>query len=73
MYPAINDTHIFGLPIPKIDTTIEAQVVGNIHDAKAAKMRTAQLLESAKRTVEIAIENGEAAAMAYLNQNQGAS
>ena len=36
MYPAINAAHIFGLHIPKIDTTSETQVVDNMHDAKAA-------------------------------------
>lgn len=71
MYPAINDTHIFTLPIPKIDTTIEAQIVGNMHDAKAAKVQATRLLEAAKRAVEIAIENGEAAAMAFLDQAEG--
>ena len=73
MYPAINDTHIFTLPIPKIDTTIEAQIVGNMHDAKAGKVQATRLLEAAKRAVEIAIENGEAEAIAFLDQVEGAS
>lgn len=73
MYPAINDAHIFGLPIPKIGTTIEAQVVNNMRYAKAAKVQAAQLLEAAKRTVEIAIENGEAVAMTFLNQAEETS
>ena len=73
MYPAINDAQIFGLHIPKIDRTIEAQVVDNIHDAKAAKVQAVQLLEAAKHAVEIAIEDTEDAAMAFLDQIEGAS
>jgi hypothetical protein len=71
MYPAITDAHIFALPIPKIDTAVEAQVVGNHRDAKAAKAQAAQLLEAAKRAVEIAIEDGEAAAIRFLDDLQG--
>ena len=73
MYPAINDADIFRLPVPKICATIEAQVVNNMRYAKAAKVQAAQLLEAAKRTVEIAIENGEAVAMTFLNQAEETS
>ena len=73
MYPAINDSHIFTLPIPKIDTTIEAQIVNNMHYARVAKLQAARLLEAAKRAVEIAIENGEAAAIDFLDQAEGES
>ena len=68
MYPAINDSHIFTLPIPKIDTTIEAQIVNDMQYARVAKLQAARLLEAAKRAVEIAIENGEAAAIDFLDQ-----
>lgn len=67
MYPAITDAHIFSLPFPQIDVAMEAQVVANIRDARQAKAKAAQLLEAAKRAVEIAIEDGETAALAFLD------
>jgi len=73
MYPAITDAHIFGLPFPQIDAAVEAQVVANIRDARQAKARAARLLETAKRAVEIAIEDGEPAALAFLDAAEGTS
>ena len=73
MYPAINAAHIFGLHIPKIDTTSETQVVDNMHNAKAAKVQAARLLETAKQAVEIALEDGEDTAIAFLNQAKGSN
>jgi len=73
MYPAITDAHIFGLPLPQIDAAVETQVVANIRDARRAKAQAAQLLEAAKRAVEIAIEDGEPAALAFLDAAEGTS
>ncbi|MBN7759494.1 hypothetical protein JYP46_21960 [Nitratireductor aquimarinus] len=67
MYPAITDAHIFGLPFPQIDAAVETQIVANIRDARKAKAQAAQLLEAAKRAVEIAIEDGESAALDCLD------
>ena len=71
MYPAINDTHILTLPIPKIDMAIEAQIVGNMRDAKAAKVQATQLREAAKLAVDIAIEESEANAIRFLDRLEG--
>ena len=73
MYPAITDAHIFGLPFPQIEAVVEAQVVDNIREARKAKAQAAQLLEAAKCAVEIAIEDGEPAAMAFLDDVEGAN
>lgn len=73
MYPAITDAHIFSLPLPQIDASVEVKVVANICEAREAKAQAAQLLETAKRAVEIAIENGEPAAVAFLDAAEGAS
>ena len=73
MYPAISDAHIFGLPIPEIDAAVELQIVGQVHAAKATKAQVGTLLETAKRAVEIALEDGEAPAMNFLDQAEGAS
>lgn len=72
MYPAVTEAHILGLPFPEIDAAVEVQVVANIHEAREAKGQAAQLLEAAKRAVEIAIEDGEDAAMAFLDEAEGA-
>ncbi len=72
MYPAITDADIFNLPLPHIPDAVADQVTQNVIAAKAAKDRAASLLEAAKRAVEVAIEDGEPAAMAYLDQAEGA-
>lgn len=68
MYPAITDADIFNLPLPSIPDAVAEQVTKNVIAAKAAKARAASLLEAAKRAVEIAIEDGEPAAITYLDQ-----
>ena len=73
MYPAINAAHIFGLHIPKIDTTSETQVVDDMHNAKAAKVQADRLLETAKQAVEITPEEGPDTAIAFLNQAKGSN
>ncbi len=45
---------------------IQAQVRQSVEASFQAKQRATQLLDAAKRAVEIAIENSEAAALAYL-------
>lgn len=72
MYPAITDADIFNLPLPHIPDAVADQVTQNVIVAKAGKARAATMLEAAKRAVEIAIEDGEPAAMAYLDQTEGA-
>lgn len=72
MYPAITENDIFNLPLPLIPDGVAAQVTRSVRDAKAAKVRAAAMLDAAKRAVEIAIEDSEAAAMAYLTQAEEA-
>ena len=72
MYPAITDADIFNLPLPNIPDAVADQVTQIVIAAKAAKARAASMLEAAKRAVGIAIEDGEPAAMAYLDQAKGA-
>ena len=73
MYPAIDDAHIYSLPIPETDVTTEAGIVKDMRDARTAAMDSTRLLETAKRAVEIAIEEGEVAAMTFLGLAEGAS
>ncbi len=73
MYPAITDADIFNLPMPELPDAVAAQIVAHVQNARAAKARAAALLDAAKRAVEIAIEDSEAAALAYLATVEGAN
>ena len=66
LYPAISERDILQLPIPKIDEATTASITQSIRAAHAARQEAQSLLERAKRAVEIAIEEGEAAGMGFL-------
>lgn len=71
MYPAISEADLLALPIPNIPEETQQEIQQSVQSARASKQRAAQLLEAAKRTVEIAIEASEAAALAYLDEAVG--
>ncbi len=73
MYPSITDADIFNLPMPELTTHVETQIVDHVQNARLAKARAASLLDAAKRAVEIAIEDSETAALAYLADVEGAN
>jgi type I restriction enzyme, S subunit len=66
MYPAISEGDILGLPVPVVTGEVADTVTAAVQSAFAARARFRTLLSSAKRAVEIAIEDGEAAALAFL-------
>ena len=68
MYPAISEAEILGLPLPSVDDATEKAVVAAVQEGRAARARAHSLLDAAKRAVEIAIEDSEAAALAYLDK-----
>jgi len=68
LYPAISEKDLLSLPIPKIDSDTQRKVDTSVQAAREAKARAALLLAAATRAVEIAIEDSEAAALAYLAQ-----
>lgn len=72
MYPSITDANIFNLPMPELPDAVASQIVAHVQNARAAKARAAALLDAAKRAVEIAIEDSEAAALAHLATVEGA-
>ena len=57
---------ILKLPIPRIAAATERAIIQNIRAAHSARHEARELLERAKRAVEIAIEEGKAAAMISL-------
>lgn len=66
LYPAISEADLLALPIPKIPDAVQQEIESLAEAGRQAKRRSAQLLDAAKCAVEIAIEQDEAAAMAYL-------
>ncbi len=57
---------ILQFAIPFVDRAIEGGIVSSVRTAYDTRRQAHALLEAAKRAVEIAIEDSEAAALAYL-------
>lgn len=68
LYPAISEADLLAMPIPRIDAETQSQVEANVRAAQASRQRAAQLLDAARRAVEIAIEESEAAALAWMDK-----
>lgn len=66
LYPAIAEADLLALPFPRIDASVQAQIVANVRAAQACHQRAAELLDATKRAVELAIEDSEAAALQHL-------
>ena len=66
MYPAISESDLLALPIPAIPSSTQAQVQQAVRQSAQARQRATYLLDAAKRAVEIAIEESEAAALRFL-------
>lgn len=66
LYPAISESDLLGLPFPKVDQKVQQEIIQKIQKSREQKQYSIKLLEAAKRAVEIAIEDSEAAALAYL-------
>jgi len=69
MYPAISEADLLALPIPEIASSIQQQVSNAVRQAAQARQQAANLLDAAKRAVEIAIEDSEAAALDWLHRH----
>ena len=68
MYPAISEADLLSLPIPLIDSKTQLVIQQAVREAAASRHKANNLLEAAKRAVEISIEDSEAAALAYLKE-----
>lgn len=71
MYPAISEADLLALPIPEIPAATQQAIEKSTLAARQAKLRATQLLEAAKRAVEIAIEQGEITALDYVGGVDG--
>ncbi len=66
LYPSISERDILKLPIPEIPATAAKSIIQNIRPAHSARHEARELLERAKRAVELAIERGEEKAMKLI-------
>ena len=70
-YPTIKDDDILNLLIPIIDSSIQSQIETKIKESFRLKEKSKQLLDIAKRAVEIAIEKDEDEAIKFLENRDG--
>lgn len=64
---AITKDDLLSMPLPRIDNSIQTEIAEKVQMSFSLRRQSAQLLEYAKRSVEMAIEQGENAALAWLN------
>ena len=67
-YPVLDDADIHNVSIPVCSNEIMKQIQNCVSAAHAARQRAQALLAAAQRAVEIAIEDSETAALAYLKK-----
>lgn len=70
-HPRFSEGDLLSIALPDAVTTISDQITKIVQEGFIARQRARKLLEAAKRAVEIAIEDGEPAAIAYLSQAEG--
>lgn len=70
-YPVIKDEDVLNMPIPVLGDDIKQDVVTKVNESASLRRQSKQLLEYAKQTVEMAIEQGEDAALAWLKERSG--
>lgn len=62
----IYDDDIARIPIPVLDAGIQKEIAAQVQESFVLRRQSKQLLEYAKQTVEMAIEQGEDTALAWL-------
>lgn len=65
-YPVIKDEDVLNMPIPILGDDIKQDVVAKVNESASLRRQSKQLLEYAKQAVEMAIEQGEDIALAWL-------
>ena len=67
-HPRFDEKEVLRMPVPRALIANPAPYANAMQKLKASKRRAGELLAAATRAVEIAIEDSEAAALAYLDQ-----
>lgn len=71
-HPRFSEGDLLAIHLPDAVEAASAEIAANVLEGFEARRKARALLEAAKRAVEIAIEDSEAAALAYLDK-QGAA
>lgn len=66
-HPRFSESDLLAIPVPDVLAVASPAITGIVLDGFAARRRAAALLDAAKRAVEIAIEQDEAAALRFLD------
>ena len=67
--PEINQPSLSQILVPVVDADTQKQIRENILKSRRLRQESGRLLEVAKRAVEIAIEQDEAAGLAYIQEH----
>lgn len=70
-YPVIKDEDVLNMPIPLFEETVKQNIVGKVKESSSLRSQSEQLLEYAKQAIEMAIEQGEDTALAWLKERTG--
>lgn len=71
MYPAISTTDLLRIPIRLPDKKTRQAIAEKVRESFVARKHAQAMLDTAKRAVEIAIEESEAAALRFLKEERG--
>lgn len=70
-HPRFSESDLLSIPVPDAVAQVSVQITKIVREGFAARANAKMLLDAAKRAVEIAIENGEPAALDYLDKAKG--
>lgn len=68
---AISKDELLNMPLPYIDEDVQKAIAAKIQKSFALRRKSKELLEYAKQAVEMAIEQGEEVALAWLSDKVG--
>ena len=72
-HPRFSEGDLLSIHVPDAVAEVSVEVTAIVKEGFAARHRARQLLEAAKRAIEVAVEDGEAAAMTFLDQAEETS
>lgn len=67
-HPRFSESDLLAIHLPNAVATASAKISVMVQEGFEARARARSLLDAAKRAVEIAIEDSDAAALTYLNK-----
>lgn len=70
-HPRFSESDLLSIPVPDTIAQVSPEVTSIVEAGFAARARARNLLEAAKRALEIVVEDGERAAIAHLEEVEG--